>query len=96
MEKIRGYAITGVTTVAQFCTVCKAFNDTNYADITQQNIDGNLNSFGSTILHDDTSLKEDFMYFWEKDADVPKDLKYLTYEEFLNKFVELTIDISGV
>ena len=96
MEKIRGYAITGVTTVAQFVTVCKSFNDTDYDDITQENIDDNVNISGCTILHDYSRRNNDFMWFWEKDIDVPKDLTYLTYEEFLHQFVEPTIDISGV
>ena len=90
---IRGLAITGVTTPAQYNRVCKVCG-VEQNGVSQQDINEEV-AKGDTLLYDNINDESPSMYFWGKHF-MNDNLKYYTYEEFLDKFDEAILDISMV
>lgn len=93
-KQIRGLAITDITTIEQYNKVCEVVGDKVSTYFNQRRLE-QLFENGQTIMYDLENRADEFMHFWHSRDDT-KQLRHLTYQEFLYEFVEPTIDISGV
>lgn len=89
--QIRELAITGVDTKTKYEIVCKTVGNTPHTEYKDF-----MHSSGKILYDDDDDTY--FMGFWDDDYvnKYSNDFRNMTYEEFLNEFVEPTVDISGI